>query len=333
MTDILSQDEINELLAALTSGQEAFEPKPEPQSVMEVRPYNFRIANKFSKEQIRMLRFIYENFAGRLSTFLSGTLRAPCEVDLVSVEEQTFLEYNNSLPSPAFLAVFDMPPLEGSLLLELSPSVSYEIISCLFGGKGQFESDGIPVFTEIEISILYRLVQQILSVMDESWERIADVQTSLERIETNSQFAQIISGVEPIAIITMSVKIGETANLLSICIPHLAVQPIAKQLAKTNWYDDRASVTYAQSLDMNALSSRITNTAVTLHALFNTTIATVQDVMHLQVGDVICIDHPKEASITVMVEHIPKFKAALGEKEHRLALKITDIVKEDVENG
>lgn len=334
MAEILSQSEIDELLAALASGKDTAQEKSEEEPIdVGVRPYNFRTANKFSKEQIRMLLFIYENYAGRLGTVLSGALRVVCEAEVVSVEEQTFGEFNNSMPSPVFLGIFEMPPLAGSCLLEISPTISYEIITRLFGGKGKFEAEKNKMFTEIEVAILNRVVQQILFAMDESWERITYVRTSLDRIETSAQFAQIVPSNEPIVIITMNVKIGEMSDTINICLPHIAVQPIAKQLATATWYSDRPTKMESMDIESQKLNSCINNTNVTMHAMFNGTMATVQDVISLQVGDVIRIAHPVNEDLTMMVEHIPKFKGKLGVKGKTIAMKITEILKEVSEDG
>lgn len=327
MADILSQSEIDELLMALASGRDTQqEVAEEPEE--EIRPYNFKTANKFSKEQIKMLYFIYENFAGRLATFLSGTLRSTCEVEVVSVEEQTFGEFNNSLPTPAFLAIINMPPLAGSSLLELSSTISYEIISRLFGGKDNNNPEPNKYFTDIEISILQRIVQQMLAVMAESWERIADVHATLDRVETSAQFAQIVATSEPISIITMNVKIGSVSDIINWCIPHLAIQPIAKQMATTAWYNDRTTLPQSDNIDFFGASPRINNTIVTLRASLEETFATIQDVIGLQVGDIIRVDHHVNRPIMVNVEHIPKFVGVLGAHGKHLALKITDILEE-----
>lgn len=331
MADILSQSEIDELLMVLASGRDTQEQQEEADEA--VRPYNFKTANKFSKEQIRMLYFIYENFAGRLGTFFSGTLRAVCEAEVISVEEQTFGEFNNSLPAPAFLAIISMPPLAGSVMLELSSAISYEIISRLFGGKGNTDPEPNKNFTDIDISILNRIVQQMLVVMDESWERIADVNALLDRIETSAQFAQIVATSEPISIITMNVKIGEVSDIINLCIPYLAIQPIAKQMATTTWYTDRTTLQVGQDIDWINAKPRVHNTRVTLRASFDNTVATIQDVIGLQVGDVIRVDHHVERPIVVKVEHIPKFEGALGTYGKHLALKITDILEEVPEDG
>jgi flagellar motor switch protein FliM len=329
LANVLTQNEINELLNALASGRDTTVEKPPDEGAAEVKLYNFRTANKFPKEQIRMLNFIYDNYAGRLATYLSGTLRAICEVEVASIEEQTFSEFNNSLPSPAFLAIIHMDPLNGSALLDVSPAVAYEIISRIFGGTGYFHENQ-KMFTEIEISILSRIVHQMLSLMGESWDKVAKVNAKLDRIETSAQFAQIVPANEPIAIITMNIKIGEVSDIINLCIPHMAIQPVAKQLAMKMWYADAPAV--KNDMNIDNISPRIANTQLTLHAVLDGTSATVKDIVNLQVGDVIRVDHPIDKHITVMVEHIPKFKGAVGVLGKRYAVKISDIQKEETED-
>lgn len=329
MADILSQSEIDELLAALTSGR-AEPQEPEPvEELPQVRVYDFRTANKFSKEQMRMLNFIYENYAGRLGTFLSGSLRARCDVELVSIEEQTFSEFSNSLPSPAFIAILNMPPLAGSALLEISTTIGYEIISRLLGGTGIYSDLSSKSFTEIELSILTRICGQMLSIMNESWSRVTPIRSMIERVETSAQFAQIVVSSEPIAIITISVTIGDVSDIINFCIPHPALQPIANKMTTKLWYNDqRVEQTGQDMMKDPGISARIASTPVTLHAMFEPTTATVGDILNLQVGDVIRVEHPLSQGITLLVEHIPKFRAKIGHKGQQIAVKITEIIKE-----
>lgn len=331
MTGVLTQKEIDELLFAINSGEDNLKDKNSSSSsddtAPEAKPYNFKTANKFPKEQIRTLQLIYENYAGRLGIFLSGKLRALCEVDVVSIEEQSFSEFNNSIPSPVILSILNMSPLQGSLLFELSPSIAYEMVSRVFGGIGQ-ENDDNKQFTEIELSILERLIRSMLKLMDESWDKVIKVRSIPERIETSSQFAQIVEANEPIAIITLNVKIGDISDTINICIPHVAVQPISKQLAMKRWYSEsNKKSNFDKTKD--PVNKQITNTYLTLHAVLDDTFATVKDVVSLQVGDVIRIDHNLNKPLTMMIEHIPKLKGMVGTHGSKYAVKITDILRED----
>lgn len=331
MSGVLSQKEIDELLSAIASGDDSFDSESENNSSDEkesnARIYNFRTANKFPKEQMRTLLLIFENYSRRLAIFLSGRLRVLCEVEVASIEEQSFSEFNNSIPSPAVLAIANMPPLQGNVMYEISPAIAYEIISRLFGGAGQ-DNDSYKPFTEIEISILERMVRSMMKTMDDSWEKVIKLTSHLERIETSSQFAQIVENSEPIAIVTMNVKIGEVSDTINLCIPHIAVQPISKQLAMRKWYADHLQNANTK-INTETINKQLSNTFLTLHSVFDDTTATVKEILNLQVGDVIRIDHSVDKAVTVKIEHIPKIKGVVGMHGSKYAVKITEILRRD----
>ena len=97
MQDILSQKEIDELLASLSSGDISAERMKEAQAEKKIKNYDFFRPNRFSKEQIRTIEMIHENFARLLSTFLSAQLRTAVEVKLLSVQELSYDEFIRSL--------------------------------------------------------------------------------------------------------------------------------------------------------------------------------------------------------------------------------------------
>ena len=316
---------------AIASGDDGME-SDEDKSLSEERDssarlYNFRTANKFPKEQMRTLLLIFENYARRLSTFLSGKLRVLCEVEVASIEEQSFSEFSNSVPSPAVIAIANMPPLQGNVMYEISPAIAYEMISRLFGGTGQ-DNDSYKAFTEIELSILERMVRSMLKTMDDAWEKVLKLTTHLERIETSTQFAQIVENNEPIAIVTMNAVIGDVSDTINMCIPHIAVQPISKQLAMRKWYADQIK-SASQLMNSDVISKHLANTQLTLHTVFDDTKATVREILNLQVGDVIRIDHSIDQPITVKIEHIPKIKGVVGLHGSKYAVKVTEILRRD----
>lgn len=322
MANVLSQNEIDELLSALTSGNDTTEEETKQQED-EIKQYNFRTANKFSKDQMRTLNFIHDNYAGRLSTLLSANLRTTCEVEVISVEEQTFSEFSNSMPSPVIVSLIGMRPLKGPVLLEIMPSIAYEIVNRLLGGTQRDQSMD-KTFTEIELSILELILKKMIEPMREAWQKIIKLETTLDRIETSPQYVQIVSSNEPIAIITMNITIGETSDIVNLCIPHMVVQPILKQLVIKSWYSEQKSNTVSSGHKEN-LSNKLSNIKLNLHAVLDDTYATVQEIMSTQVGDVIKIDHNINKQVTLKVEHIPKFSGFVGMCGKNYAIQISDI--------
>ena len=324
MADVLSQDEIDELLKSLESGGATLQEEAEP----EVRPYDFKKANRFSKDQIKALSIVFKTFCHHLSNYLMGTLRTSCEVDMLSVEEMSFNEFNNSVPMPVVVSILRMPPLSGSLIFEMSGEVSYSIISRVLGGT-RGVSDRNRQFTEIELVIIERVVWQILKSVDEAWKKVLPVNTCLDRLETSMQFAQIVDVNEPVVVVTNNVRIGTESGLIAFCFPHSGIETMGDQLNSKLWYSTAAAKIQAES---STISKRIINSEVVLTAVFQDTLATVSDVLSLQVGDVIRLDHHVNEPLTVKVQHIPKFKAQVGRKGKQSAIRIVDVLKGDEED-
>lgn len=116
MSEVLSQNEIDALLSALSSGSVDANELKEEQTRKKVKVYDFRRPNKFSKDQIHTLHVIFENFARSLGTYLSAQLRAPVQMEILSVEQLTYEEFIRSIPNPTILNIFSLFPLEGTPL-------------------------------------------------------------------------------------------------------------------------------------------------------------------------------------------------------------------------
>lgn len=325
MAEVLSQSEIDQLFHAISSGETVIE-ELAPTADKRVKVYDFSTANKFSKEQMRTLQIIFENLSRQLSTYFSGMLRTMCEVTVLSVEEQVFKEFNNSLPTTVVLTVINLAPLQGSLLMSMSPTVAYGIISRLFGGSGD-PGDEDRTFTEIELAVLERITRQFLPMMIEAWEKITRVDPQLERVETSSQFTQIVNLNEAVAIITMQLRAGEVDGFLSFCIPHIAIEPIAKQLTTTFLFTSKASHKINDNAEV--IQRRVLDMSVNCKAILAETTMTVGDILSLRLGDVIQLDNHVGDDIKVKVEHIPKAFGSLGVKSNRYAVKLNKIMKEE----
>jgi flagellar motor switch protein FliM len=328
LSEILSQSEIDELLSALMTGDsDAAAEAPSDQSALKVKDYDFRTANRFPKEQMRTFQVVFETYSQLLSNKLSSILRVSCECEILSIEECSYSEFNNSLPAPVVLAVSESPPLHGSLLIQMSPEFAYMLISRLFGGDRTGEN--AKQFTEIELALLERVLRQQCEVFNEAWDKVIEVGMQIGRIETSPQFAQITAPNEPVAVVILSVTMGEETGLMSICIPHTAIEPVAQQLNTRMWFSSGIRDDGRGEERLAALTNMLMHTPTPLSAIFEQTPATVQDIVNLQIGDVIKLDHSLDLPLTIKVQHIPKFKATIGTIGQRYAMQIVDVLSEE----
>ncbi len=228
MGDILSQEEIDSLLSALSSGEvDAEEMKNADERT--IKNYDFKRPAKFSKEHLRTLELIFEHYGRLLSTNLPVYLRKNIQVSVVSSETVTFNEFTNALSNPVILGIINFQPLSGNILIDLTSSLGYAFIDRMLGGNGE-PIDKVRDFSEIEMGILYKIITISAQLLREPWKNVIEVDPVLERIETNTQFAQIIAPNEMIAIVTLNVKMAEVEGFLNICIPYLTIETIIDNL-------------------------------------------------------------------------------------------------------
>jgi flagellar motor switch protein FliM len=276
---------------------------------------------------MRTFHVVFETYSQLLSNKLSSILRVSCECEILSIEECSYSEFNNSLPAPVILAVTDAHPMHGSLLIQMSPEFAYMLISRLFGGGTTGENS--KQFTEIELALIERVLRQQCEVFSEAWDKVIEISMQIDRIETSPQFAQITAPNEPVAVIILSISMGEETGLMSICIPHTAIEPISQQLNTRMWFSSGIRDDGRGEERLAALTGMLMHSPIPMTAIFEQTPATVSDIVNLQIGDVIKLDHPVEEPLTIKVQHIPKFRATIGTLGHKYAMQVVDILQEE----
>lgn len=327
MGEVLSQNEIDNLLKALSSGEldvEEMKNAPERQ----IKDYDFARPSKFSKEHLRTLEIIFEHFGRLLATNLPAYLRKPVTVELVNSEVVIYSEFSNALINPVLLGVVGMEPLEGSVIIELASNIGYCIVDRLLGGTGS-ALERVRDYSEIELTILERIFSIMTNLLEEPWQNVVEIQPKLERIETNSQFAQLIAPSETIAIITMNIKIGDVEGLMNICLPFATLEPVKDKLNTKYWFStirEKDEHTYE-----DAIESIISRTQIPVKAILGSSTISVQDFANLQLGDIIRLNKGVDEELDVYVGNIKKFVALPGYSQDKYAVRITEIVREESE--
>lgn len=240
MSDVLSQSEIDNLLQALSSGEVDVE-EMKKSSENTVKDYDFSRPSKFSKEHLRTLEIIFEHYGRLLSTNLPVYLRKNIQVEVMNSEAVTYMEFSNALSNPVLLGVVDFDPLKGNIIMEMATKLGYAIVDRMLGGEGE-PLEKIRDFSEIELLIIERVMISCVELLREPWANVVDVLPRLERIETNPQFAQIISPSEMIAIVTLNIRIGEVEGLMNICLPYLTLEPVMDKLNTKFWYSNMQEI-------------------------------------------------------------------------------------------
>jgi len=325
--DILSQSEIDALLNALSSGDsEEIALTAEEAPKKDVKLYDFANPSKFSKEQLRTLEIMFDNYSRFLTSFLTGYLRTSVQAEVVNSEQITYNNFTNSLSNPAILGIVDFEPFKGSIILELSTNIGYAIIDRLLGGPG-YPMTEIRDLSEIEKVLLERVFIQILKLMPETWENVAHIAPKLDMLETNVQFAQIMPPNELTALVTLDIKIGAIQGFFNFCIPYITIEPIAQQINAANWYGSK-KVKKDEDHEIHAqqLEEKLERTDVNVSAVIGQTRISVGEFVNLAEGDIIMLDSFVHSDLSVKIGELMKFKAKPGISHGRNAIQITSLV-------
>ena len=325
MGEVLSQSEIDNLLAALSNGELDVDQMQETGD-RQVKDYDFKRPTKFSKEHLRTLEIIYEHYGRLLSTNLPVYLRKNIQVSVASSETVIFSEFTNALSNPVILGIVDFKPLVGNIIIELSPNLGFAMIDRMLGGQG------VPLeknrdFSEIEMTILQKLIVVCMQLMREPWKNVLDINPMMERIETNAQFAQVIAPSDMIAIVSLSIKIGDVEGFMNICLPYFTLEDVMDKLNTKYWFstmqkDDK--VDYEEHIE-----SLIKRIDVPVKAILGRSQVSVNDFLNLQVGDIIRLDARVDSEMEVYVGNIKKFTALPGSNRDQYAVRVASVIREE----
>lgn len=325
MGEVLSQNEIDSLLQALSSGElDIDEAKEGPEK--QVKNYDFKRPAKFSKEHLRTLEIIFEHYGRLVSTNLPVYLRKNVQVTVASSETVTFSEFTNALANPVILGIVNFQPLGGTIICELASALGFAMIDRMLGGQGVPLSKNRD-FSQIEMTIIERIMVSCIQLLREPWKNVVEINPILERIETNPQFAQVISPTDMIAIITLNVKIGDIEGFMNICLPYFTLESIMDRLNTKFWFanmQENADETFEEHIE-----TLIRRVDIPMRTVLGKSSVSVDDFVNLQIGDVIRLDKRVDDELDVFVGNIKKFTAMPGTQNDHFAVRVTSVLREE----
>jgi len=308
VAEILSQEEIDALLSAVSYGEEV-EVEAEPTKVERiVNTYDFRHPARVSKDQLRTLQNLHDNFARLLSATFSTLQRAVIEVTLVSVDQITYSEFIMSLSSPSCTYVFRMEPLDGVSVIDFSQSVVFSFVDRLFGGRGSSISADREI-TWIEKSVMNNIINRTLRDLERTWERIIPLECNVEMLETNPEFVQVVPASETVVLISFELKSDNVNGLINLCYPYITIEPIALRLGGQNLVSSAKEVPKEELMKNR---KRVELIDANVHAVLGEATVTIRDLLDLKVGDVLTLNKRLTDEVEVYVENELKFYGRAG---------------------
>lgn len=324
MDEILSQNEIDVLLSAITSGEMDADELKKEEEEKKIRKYDFKRALRFSKDQIRSISRIHENYARMLTTSLASQLRTYVHISVTSVDQVPFEEFIRSISSLTVLNIYSMAPLKGNLVMEVNANIAYALLDRILGGKGATisKSDNL---TEIEVLLLTQLFEKATENLKEAWSSLIEVDPILEEFEENPQFIQMMAPNDTVVVVSMSTAVGETTGMINLCIPHTLLEPIIPKLSAHYWMEnaneERDEESYAK------LTENLRTAEVDVRALLGETTISINEFLKLGNQDILALNQEIDQPLTLTVNEEMKFFVQPGEFKKKMAVQVLEEIK------
>lgn len=318
MEDILSQNEIDQLIEA--SGEISDNYMEDTEIIGD--SYDFTKPNKFSKDQLRGLQRIHEQFCRTYSGMMSAKLRTRFDLKYQSITQLTFGELIRSLPNPSVLSVFDPVPLPGSIILQLTPDSAFSLHDRLCGGPG-FTIRHARGLSDIEMAVLKRQVITMFgNILGDAWKEVEDIEFRLEHIESNPQFLQIASDRDVVLAISLRFEFNKVSDIFNLCIPFRTLEPIINKITHHRLFD---SLQPPNPEKVIKLKEKVRSVILPVEVELGGTVVSAGDLLNLELGDVIELERKRNENIDIKIGKLTKFKGAPGKLKDKLGVVITSI--------
>ncbi|MFD1067564.1 flagellar motor switch protein FliM [Oceanobacillus locisalsi] len=328
MDEVLSQNEIDALLSAITSGEMDAEELKKEEDEKRIRVYDFKRALRFSKDQIRSISRLHENYARLLTTFFATQLRTYVNITVTSVDQVPYEEFIRSVPKPTVLNIYSLEPLDGNLIMEVNPNVAFALLERLLGGKGSADSKSSSL-TEIEKILLTQLFEKAEGNLKEAWSSVTDIEPVLEEFEENPQFLQIVAPTETVVVVSLSAVIGEVSGMINICIPHVILEPIIPKLSASYWMQTNNN---KDEKSLQRMSQYLKNTDVDVKTILGEADINIDEFLRFSAGDVIALNQAIDTPLKMAVNDEFKFLVQPGKYRHKMSVQVLEELNGVMEN-
>lgn len=332
MADVLSQSQIDDLLRSFSdNASKAIEEIESQQLEKKVKPYDFRMPKKFTKERLRVIDRIFENYSRLLSSYFTGLLRLYCKVNVLQIEEQRYSEFNNALPEYVLMAIMDIGITDEDIddtvmIMQLSNPIAFTLMDRLLGGNGTYV-DINRDFTEIEIGLMTSILEKMCEMQKEPWGAYIDINPTISSVETNARVIQSIAPDEIIIQVLMEVEIKDVKNTVSVCIPAMNLEQIMAKFNDKSMRSSKRLDPLKESERKAEIIKGIKDSQLTVKAVLCETQVDLQDILHLQVNDIIPLNTSINSNVVVKIGETQWFDGKLGIKNNKKAVRLDNIYK------
>jgi flagellar motor switch protein FliM len=310
----LSQQEIDAVFQNMQGRQ------PDKAGAKRADPFDFRRPDRIAKSQLRAIHQLHDNFVRNLVSSLSAYLRSYVIVNLVSVEQLSYSEFLECLPSPTCIASLGLRPYDGNAVLELNSSLIFPILEILLGGDGKLQFSAQREITEIEQVLLDGLFRLILRDLREAWKFVTQIDFSIENVETEPQFLQILAPTEAVVAVAIEIRIGDSVGMMNIAMPSIIIKMMRQK------FDQQWSLRKSASTDQEQgrILDLIRTSRLQSEVLLAGPRLLLRDLLNLEEGDVLSFEFPTSRPLDLMLNGEKKYWGKMVDAGRRATFQVLE---------
>lgn len=326
MSQVLSQSEVDALLAAVSEGEIGQGEAGgggggagADERVVVV--YDLTSQDRIIRGRLPQLDVIYEKFMRSFRVSLSSALRKIATLTHASTDFLKFGEFINTLPMPTCMSVLRFNALRGSALFVIESKLAYALVDNFFGGADRpYTKIEGKDFTPIELSIVRKVVDLAIDDLESAWASVEKIEASFVRTEINPQFVGIVPPTDIVIASTFDVELENANGTITLVIPYSTIEPIKQKLATGFQVESDQT---DKKMWTAIIRSQLLETSVNINVNLGQSEITLNDLMTLKVGDVIPLDQDTTGEFDVLCEGVSKFKAYYGIHHGSVAVQVT----------
>lgn len=286
--------------------------------------FDFRRPDRIAKSQLRAIHQLHDNFVRNLVSSLSAYLRSYLIINLVSVEQLSYSEFLECLPSPTCIASLGLKPYDGNAVLELNSSLIFPILEILLGGDGKLQFSAEREITEIEQVLLDGLLRLILRDLHEAWTFVTPIDFTIENIETEPQFLQILAPTEAVVAVAIEIRIGDSLGMMNIAMPSIIIK-MMRQKFDQQWTLRKSAPT---DQEQSRVLKLIQSSEMCSEVLLSGPQLLLRDLMNLEEGDVLSLEFPATRPLDLTLNGQSRYLGEVVNAGRRAAFRISELVRE-----
>jgi len=322
----LSQREIDALLNSLTTGTQQSKRAKDAGH----KRYDFRSPARFSKEQMRTLKLVFEDFARQISSLLAVLLRSDVKARFVYLEQSTGRDVVGMLDAEhaGVVNVLRLAPLPGRALLVMGVDLVCILVERVLGGRSNTPVDKEREITNIELALMEAVMRYVNRALETAWSKVVDIKPVLESSTVDLEMLQGALGDEIIFVAMIEVHVENATGMLTFLLPLSLLHPIAPAL-RPHLIMTHEQETVNDGQGQALLVRQLQRTPVPISVTLGSARLSFRDLLQLQPGDVIPLDRGVDDDLPVNVNGRQKFWCRPGLVGKRMAVSVTGVLTEE----